>query len=99
MYQNLGIYWASSVPTFLALVCLLAPLFFYKRGAVIQARCLYAVESEARIRSTVALETDQSYQVRSYHDASRDGVPSIKEARPGMDTGRVQDCQVENGID
>jgi multidrug resistance protein len=99
MYQNLGIHWASSVPAFLALACLPAPLFFYKRGAAIRARCPYAAESEARIRSTVAPETDQSYQVRSYHDASGDGVPSMKEARPGMDTGRVQDCQVENGID
>ncbi|KAG0651643.1 Major facilitator superfamily multidrug transporter mdrA [Hyphodiscus hymeniophilus] len=51
MYANLGIHWASSVPAFLALACLPAPFFLYRYGASIRARCEYAAQSEAVMRS------------------------------------------------
>jgi hypothetical protein len=51
MYQGLGIHWASSVPAFLAVACLPAPFLLYRYGAVIRARCTYALEfSGARDR-------------------------------------------------
>ncbi|RMD42265.1 hypothetical protein DV735_g2891, partial [Chaetothyriales sp. CBS 134920] len=57
MYNSLGVHWASSVPAFLALACLPAPFIFYKYGAQIRARCVYASASEAamnELRARVA---------------------------------------------
>lgn len=45
MYDRLGIHWASSVPAFLALLCVPFPWLFYKYGASIRMKCKYAGES------------------------------------------------------
>jgi hypothetical protein len=45
MYKKLGIYWASSVPAFLALACMPLPLLFYRNGAGIRAKCEYSREA------------------------------------------------------
>lgn len=45
MYQNLGIHWASSVPAFLALVCVPFPFLFYKFGKPIRLRCKFAAQA------------------------------------------------------
>jgi MFS family permease len=45
--DGLGIHWASSVPAFLALVCVPMPFLFYKYGPQIRERCKYAAESAA----------------------------------------------------
>lgn len=50
MYSALGIHWASSIPAFLALACVPAPLLFYKYGAQIRTRCKYAAQSDAFMR-------------------------------------------------
>ncbi|KAK6335714.1 hypothetical protein TWF730_003092 [Orbilia blumenaviensis] len=42
MYHKLGIHWASSVPAFLALVCVPAPFLFYKYGERLRLKCKYA---------------------------------------------------------
>jgi multidrug resistance protein len=47
MYKNLGIHWASSIPAFLALVCVPFPFVFYKYGASIRKKCKFAAESAA----------------------------------------------------
>ncbi|KEF52719.1 uncharacterized protein A1O9_11136 [Exophiala aquamarina CBS 119918] len=47
MYNVLGIHWASSVPAFLALACVPFPFIFYKYGAQIRAKCVYAAQAEA----------------------------------------------------
>lgn len=47
MYKALGIHWASSVPAFLALACVPFPFVFYKYGAQIRAKCVYAAQAEA----------------------------------------------------
>lgn len=57
MYSGLGIHWASSIPAFLALVCIPMPFFFYKYGAKIRMKCKYAAEADAfmqRIRNQAA---------------------------------------------
>lgn len=46
MFDGLGIHWASSIPAFLALVCVPFPFIFYKYGAQIRAKCKYAAQSE-----------------------------------------------------
>ena len=43
--KNLGIHWASSVPGFLALMCLPFPYIFYKYGESIRLKCKYASEA------------------------------------------------------
>ncbi|KAK0253454.1 MFS siderochrome iron transporter 1 [Friedmanniomyces endolithicus] len=50
MYNKLGIHWASTVPAFLALVCVPFPFLFYKYGPKIRARCKYASEAEAFLK-------------------------------------------------
>lgn len=45
MYQNLGIHWASSIPAFLALMCVPFPFLFYRFGEKIRMRCKYAAEA------------------------------------------------------
>lgn len=47
MYEDLGIHWASSIPAFLALLCVPFPFLFYKYGAPIREKCKFAAESAA----------------------------------------------------
>jgi hypothetical protein len=47
MFHNQGIYWASSVPAFLTVACLLFPLVMYKYGAALRMKCKYAQEAAA----------------------------------------------------
>lgn len=47
MYRNLGLHWASSIPAFLALICLPIPFLFYRYGHKIRQYCKYSAESEA----------------------------------------------------
>jgi MFS family permease len=92
MYQNLGIHWASSVPAFLALACLPAPFLFHKYGAAIRARCAYASQSEAVMRSMRAgqaiheeqeLETDDTERHDSTSGNSTD-QSSVVQPMPQM---------------
>lgn len=45
MYQNLGIHWASSIPAFLALMCVPFPFLFYKYGKPIRMKCKFAAQA------------------------------------------------------
>lgn len=47
MYANLGIHWASSIPAFLALVCVPFPFIFNRYGPLIRKRCKFSAESQA----------------------------------------------------
>jgi multidrug resistance protein len=53
MYNDLGIHWASTIPAFLALICVPFPFLFYKYGAQIRAKCKFAAESEAFVKRLV----------------------------------------------
>ena len=50
MFDNLGIHWASTIPAFLALVCVPMPFLFYKYGPKIRVKCKYAQQSDAFMR-------------------------------------------------
>ncbi|KAM0437897.1 hypothetical protein ACHAPT_002262 [Fusarium lateritium] len=50
MYDSLSIHWASTVPAFLALVCLPFPYLFYKYGSRVRVHCKFAAESDAYMR-------------------------------------------------
>jgi hypothetical protein len=47
MYHNLGIHWASTIPAFLALICVPMPFLFYKFGPQIREKCKFAAQSAA----------------------------------------------------
>ncbi|KAL2817059.1 major facilitator superfamily domain-containing protein [Aspergillus cavernicola] len=47
MYNTLGIHWASSIPAFLALLCMPFPFLFYRYGESVRARCTYTAQSKA----------------------------------------------------
>lgn len=59
MFQNLGIHWASSIPAFLALGCVPFPFLFFKYGAQIRAKCVYAAQSDAVMRKLIAQRQQQ----------------------------------------
>lgn len=88
MYDNLGIHWASSVPAFLALACLPAPFFFYKRGAAIRTRCPFAAESEAKMQGILEHGMVPNYEVGCYHSPKDDGS-SVRKNKPAMEAGKV----------
>lgn len=60
MYASLGIHWASTIPAFLALVCVPFPFLFYKYGAAIRARCRYAREADEFMRKMQKQMEDDS---------------------------------------
>ncbi|TVY64274.1 Efflux pump FUBT [Lachnellula suecica] len=66
MYSNLGIHWASSIPAFLALMCVPFPFLFYKYGETIRLKCKYAAKAAAeleKMRSEEETETDEEGDV------------------------------------
>ena len=60
MYANLGIHWASSIPAFLALMCVPFPFLFYKYGAKIRVNCKYAAQSEKFMKEMAGQNQDSS---------------------------------------
>ncbi|KAL5606003.1 hypothetical protein BROUX41_006205 [Berkeleyomyces rouxiae] len=60
MYDDLGIHWASSIPAFLALVCLPCPLLFYKYGESIRLKCKFAAEADAFLKKMNNHSSSQS---------------------------------------
>ena len=52
MYNRLGIHWASTIPAFLALMCVPFPFLFYRYGSEIRKRCKFAREAEEAMAET-----------------------------------------------
>ncbi|KAI0166609.1 major facilitator superfamily domain-containing protein [Xylariaceae sp. FL1272] len=50
LYAAAGIHWGSTVPAFLALICLPFPWIFNKYGARIRAKCKYAAEAQEMLK-------------------------------------------------
>lgn len=96
MYNNLGIHWASTIPSFLALACVPFPILFYKYGPAIRARCKYAAESAAFMRRLQQMQDQQASgseeqeEVIEDKDAERvhtprsesDGEGEVEDAEP-----------------
>jgi len=66
MYNALGIHWASTIPAFLALVCVPFPFIFYKYGPIIRKKCKFAAESDAFLRK-MQNEADESDSEEDEH--------------------------------
>ncbi len=58
MYDNLGIHWASTIPAFLALICVPFPFLFYKYGPAIRKRCKFAREAEEAMAELAAAQQE-----------------------------------------
>lgn len=89
MYDRLGIHWASSIPAFLALLCVPLPFFFYKFGARIRARCTYAAAAEKAVLMFQAKAAATTVTARGSSVDSEDDVDVEKaEARDPMELTR-----------
>jgi hypothetical protein len=98
MYDALGIHWASTIPAFLALVCVPMPFLFYKYGPQIRERCKYAKQSMDFMRNMQKQMAegeskqdeqneeqeafDYSYEEESHGDAE---TPKFEEIKTGND--------------
>jgi hypothetical protein len=69
MYDNLGIHWASTIPAFLALICVPFPFLFYKYGPRVRVNCKYAQQADAFMR-----KMQEQFQIAS--DESEEPVAS-----------------------
>ncbi|KAI1134906.1 polyamine transporter 1 [Hypoxylon sp. FL0543] len=99
MFNNLGIHWASSIPAFLAILCLPFPWLFYKYGHAIRMRCKFAAE---------AAEVLTRMRTRNDGDKSKPSGPPSPEKenreeqdKSGSDTERppFSDTEQEKGSD
>jgi hypothetical protein len=80
MYSDLGIHWASTIPAFLALVCMPFPLLFYWYGARIRKGCKYAAEAEAVFKRMMAASQAQQQQQPQVAAVRPEGLP-VSESR------------------
>lgn len=90
MFDALGIHWASAIPAFLALACVPFPFVFYKYGASIRARCVYAARAEAAMEElrTRAAQTAGSGVVTSTSPARTSIDESVSEKMTGEPESR-----------
>ncbi|MCJ1438100.1 MFS siderochrome iron transporter 1 [Xylographa pallens] len=58
MYDNLGIHWASTIPAFLALMCVPFPFLFYKYGATIRKKCKYSRMAQEEMAKIMQAKDD-----------------------------------------
>ncbi|KAJ5385448.1 Major facilitator superfamily domain general substrate transporter [Penicillium concentricum] len=75
MYNDLGIHWASSIPAFLALVCVPFPFLFYKYGPAIRTRCKFAAQSDAFMRKIQEQVTAPPTEDKVEYDRTEAPVP------------------------
>ncbi|KAK5268014.1 hypothetical protein LTR99_002946 [Exophiala xenobiotica] len=83
MFDRLGIHWGSSIPAFLALACVPFPFIFYKYGAAIRSRCVYAARAEAamnELRAKAAQSTGPTTVAASSSQTTLDVVHPEKNA-------------------
>jgi hypothetical protein len=83
MFDRLGIHWGSSIPAFLALACVPFPFIFYKYGAAIRSRCVYAARAEAamhELRARAAQSTGPTTVVAASSQTTLDVIDPEKNA-------------------
>jgi hypothetical protein len=96
MYRNLGIHWASSIPAFLALMCVPFPFLFYKYGESIRLKCKFAAEAAAALErmrcgdepedeegQEISEDEERNVEKENSHDAGRQNQELDKEMESG----------------
>ncbi|KIW67835.1 hypothetical protein PV04_07059 [Phialophora macrospora] len=88
MFDTLGIHWGASIPAFLALACVPFPFIFYKYGAGIRSRCVYAAQSEAimaQLRAkAAALEDAQTAELEEEKTSRRSSSDETAESEKDL---------------
>ncbi|TVY81430.1 Efflux pump FUBT [Lachnellula suecica] len=69
MYHNLGIHWASSIPAFMAVLCMPFPFLFWKYGPRIRAACKYSADATRILEEMIAKSTKPAEEVQKEEPA------------------------------
>jgi multidrug resistance protein len=96
IYKNLGIHWASSIPAFLALVCVPFPFLFYKYGEPIRMKCKYAAQAAkalAEMRGELIGDSESEEGEEVGSDAERDAEEKK------VDKKRVDNESIDKGME
>ena len=102
MFDGLGIHWASTIPAFLALVCVPFPFLFYKFGSRIRLNCKYSREADEAMQALGKVERvkPQSEWVNESDGREREEMEKEVEQRKGKEREErtlSEDRDVEKG--
>ncbi|KAL8953829.1 MAG: hypothetical protein Q9222_000338 [Ikaeria aurantiellina] len=98
MYDGLGIHWASSVPAFLALVCVPFPFLLYKHGPAIRMRCKFAkeaAETMEQLRQAEDSADEMHAEVREHEHAVEGNMRGSNDT--GVESRQDSEKDVEKG--
>jgi hypothetical protein len=70
MYHRLGIHWASSIPAFLTLLCILFPSIMYRYGEAVRMKCKYSFEAAEMMRKMQLQQTAAAPTTEKDKDSS-----------------------------
>ncbi|KAL8738875.1 MAG: hypothetical protein Q9181_000402 [Wetmoreana brouardii] len=97
MYDGLGIHWASSIPAFLALVCVPFPFLFYRSGPAIRMKCKFARTAaemmEQLQQSEKGDEEEGSEKKRDVEGSRQEGKDQESEAAGNGEQGLKKDVE------
>ena len=101
MYRNLGIHWASSIPAFLALMCVPFPFLFYKHGEAIRLKCKFAAEAAAaleRMRTVNQVEEEEGQDISESddRDTEKEEEDSEEKSEEKSEETRRQDKELDS---
>jgi hypothetical protein len=102
MYKNLGIHWASSIPAFLALMCVPFPFLFYKYGEAIRLKCKFAAEAAAaleRMRTVNQVEEEEGQDISEDDDRDAEKEEEKSEETRRQDKELESESSNEQGLD
>ncbi|KAF2086226.1 MFS general substrate transporter [Saccharata proteae CBS 121410] len=77
MYAGIGIHWASTIPAFLALICVPFPFLFYRYGPAIRVRCKFAAEADAFMKKMRGDVPDAGGRFQRIKVAGEQGPPQL----------------------
>ncbi|EXJ71436.1 uncharacterized protein A1O5_05244 [Cladophialophora psammophila CBS 110553] len=89
MFDALGIHWASSIPGFLALACVPFPFIFWKYGARIRSRCVYAAQAEA-VMAELRAKAVRANETREFEEESIRRFTSSADLESEKDEARFE---------
>ena len=100
MYKRLGIHWASSIPAFLALVCVPFPFLFYFYGPAIRKHSKYAREAEEAMDRILASNQANTEPERTKsEDESGPESPAVAQGANSADSEKVDKRSVNSDAD
>jgi multidrug resistance protein len=98
MYDNLGIHWASSVPAFLALMCVPFPFLFYKFGDRIRMKCKYSKQAAEELRKMTEENGEDEAPTREEDPRGPEGEKEM-EGKVGMETDEERSRSPERDLE